>query len=373
MESASQTSGGRSRSKTNKAGTPAVELGDDRGARGDEYSQEEEEKRAGCDSSTGPQEKNCGDVAGGKSKIDQCGCPFKNDQIYNVAGWVVQLVVFGMAVATLLYRKSVWIGRQWAMKGEGHIVSKFVVILLFLHANNCLRWAGEVAKTVDLLLDAFSMRGRNRAGENPGWLKFWHAMRKRTYPKIVTNPIVIYGAVTLWNWVWINYVCKTLHDRSCTKTDFGKMLFDYRQEFCYYENTPDVMCDKLMASIPAILLTVGTSIMAYVIQYYFNRRLSNFFSARFSTAPIETITISDDEDQELVDGNVRTATTPAREVPMDEDLDETLDMDEGVEIEPKPAGKASSPSPAKSRDSSKGASRATQATLGNKKQKKRSK
>lgn len=29
-------------------------------------------------------------------------------------------------------------------------------------------------------------------------------------------------------------------------------------------------------------------------------------------------------------------------------------MDEGVEIEPKPAGKASSPSPAKSRDSSKG-------------------
>lgn len=84
------------------------------------------------------------------------------------------------------------------------------------------------------------------------------------------------------------------------------------------------MCDKLMASIPAILLTVGTSIMAYVIQYYFNRRLSNFFSARFSTAPIETITISDDEDQELVDGNVRTATTPAREVPMDEDLDGAL-------------------------------------------------
>lgn len=68
--------------------------------------------------------------------VEMCkmGCPFR---MCNSVPFLVALMLCMMVV---LHRKYNWVARMWSISGEGHSVSKFVVILFVLYLPSFVLW-----------------------------------------------------------------------------------------------------------------------------------------------------------------------------------------------------------------------------------------
>jgi hypothetical protein len=146
-----------------------------------------------------------------------------------------------LGVGVVFTQKATWITRQWNQTGDGHFVNKLVVCLLFVHVFNFVRWTRELMTMGKFILakyqpELYGLLVKIMLGLPMHVLKV--KFKKQScvsnyefnYLKVPLIPLAVFVATTVWDNVWITYVCKSQRDRSCTKSGIGLMLYNYRNQ-----------------------------------------------------------------------------------------------------------------------------------------------